>query len=193
MADVSRLAEIQAGMHRWVAYVQEYHIDEWADARQRLLGDTERLWHGLAHAPEHLDVLPTHLDHLDDFTRFQAYETTTRAREAVAIPDGVHLHYYAWEAERDAARAYDGLTMREAQGATPDADNERAAYQDQPSLMDRARAAAGYQDPPPAIAIETSDPELGPAWQAQLAALDARLDALSREGHQHAQRHGMGY
>jgi hypothetical protein len=194
MADDARLAEIQAGMHRWLAYVQEYHIDEWALDRRRLLGEAEGRWHGLLRAAETLDGLPTSLDHhLHTFTRAQEHDTAMRAREEVTIPEGVHLRYYAWEAEREAARAYDGLALHSTGMAVEAADSEHAAYQDQPSLMDRAREAAGYQDPPSEIAIDTSDADLGPTWQAQLAALDARLEALSREGHQHVQRQGMGY
>jgi hypothetical protein len=56
-----------------------------------------------------------------------------------------------------------------------------SASLDQPSLMDRAREAAGDQDPQSPLEIDTSDADMGPAWQAQLAALDTRLDARTRE------------
>jgi hypothetical protein len=81
-----------------------------------------------------------------------------------------------------------------------------------PSEQNEERSAAPWQPvseslgPPPAarmmgslperIEIDTSDGEMGETWQAQLAALDARLSALMEQvGDQaqaHQQSHGMG-
>jgi hypothetical protein len=185
MADVARPDAIQAGMHRWVAHVQAYHIDQWADDRQQMLADTEALWHGRLHAQESVGVVPAHLGYIQDFTRIQEDTNTRRAREDMAIPALGHLSYSAWQVARDDERARDLAGSERMQ--------ETMEYEDQPSLMDRAREAAGYQNPLPEIGIDTSDPELGATWEAQLAALDARLTDLSRESHHHAQRHGMGY
>jgi hypothetical protein len=181
MAEASRLAEIQAAMQRWVAYVQNYHIDQWADDRQQMLADTETVWDRRLHAQESVGSVPAQLGYIQDFTRIQKENHTSREREDVTMPEGLRVGSYAWQ------------TIRAAEMAAQDDDHERFAYQDQPSLMDRAREAAGYRNPPPEIGIDTNDPELGATWEAQLAALDARLDALSRESHQHAQRQGIGY
>jgi hypothetical protein len=83
---------------------------------------------------------------------------------------------------------------------------EQQAYEDRPydALEDRAHGmqpdyptqyAGSMGSAPDRIEIDTSDAEMGQRWQDQLAALDARLEALvqGQDPHRQHQQHGLRY
>src|SRR5262245_54864076 len=98
-------AQLAAGMARWLAYVQDYHIDEWRDDRYRIMDAAQNQWQELSKRDT-----PTSYEHqanLHDFVSGLERFHERRAHEAVAIPDGAHLNFYAWEAEREREARYE--------------------------------------------------------------------------------------
>jgi hypothetical protein len=222
--------DIHAGMQRWLGYVQDFHIDQWADERQLVLDQAEELWHARAQNPEDVERLPTHLDHLHAFTTSLAADRTVREGETLAIPDGAHLMYDAWDAahtqhaesrEPDAeaqGRAAEQRFFQEqdpqsvwyredlyhgAPGPDMESPEARQARQYDAWDVERPRETTSREpavDRSPfaletvgsVIEIDTSDTNMGERWQEQLAALDARIDALVTHGAAQEPEQGYG-
>jgi hypothetical protein len=97
-----------------------------------------------------------------------------------------------WAHSMNDPRAYHNLSVAEQQ-----------AYEARPYdvLEDRAHGmqrdyptqyAGSMGSAPDRIEIDTSDSDMGQRWQDQLAALDARLEALAQETPAHQQHHEQG-
>jgi hypothetical protein len=190
-------------MERWLAYVREYHVDDWAREHQQVLEHAQQGWQELGQGRAQLNDLPEHLQQLENFIQDVAMDRESREGQSVAIPENAHLNYYAWEAGRE-------QDLRDYEASLRDRESLEAAqarYREDWELSDAGitaeeRTIARYVEqesfqyrPPNSLEIDTSDDDLGEKWQAQLAALDARMEALAQESerHEQTQRQGVRY
>jgi hypothetical protein len=184
MAEQTQAEAIRAGMIRWQAYVEDFHIDQWATERQELFDSLQADWQGhaqpLALSPEGSN----YLGEVEEWTRVLHSVNEAREGEDVAISPGAHLTYYAWAAERDADPG----------DIPPEWEDD---FQVEPSRAEGMERDYETQytgilgHAPERIEIDTSDHDMGGKWTEQLAALDARLDKLTRETQTHEQAQTM--
>jgi hypothetical protein len=191
MAEPTQADQVRAGMERWLRYVQESHIDEWAADRKRLMQETQGAWQGVVDDPVHGDDLRESVALMQGLTQDLTQTNDSRDGMDVAIPPEDHLNAYRWEAERQADFAPFDLTEAE-ERAYEDAVYDRredVAHEDRD--YDTQYTGLMGSAPPDRIEIDTSDHDMGGRWTEQLAALEARLDALTRETQAQEQTMGM--
>ena len=204
---------IHEGMQRWLDYVREYHIDAWQYGQEQRLATIRGEWHGAVQEVVHVSELPGHFAALGGLTQRLAAGNDEHATMDVAIPDGAHLDYYAYEAaqhedlrieaelDRERVAAQDRLSDPDYAGEQAEQTFTEAYPNDDDEMLDVERPYATQYtgmlgSSPGRIEIDTSDTDMGGRWQDQLAVFEARLDLLAQEAdmqHHIDRMEGMSY
>src|SRR5262245_60945841 len=102
--------QLRDGMQRRLANVEDLPMSSRHDDRSQLLAATgePRHGHGLASPLCDVAAVQRQLEHLQGFTHGLEHDRGIRDGAEVAIPDGAHLKFYAWEAERERETRYEG-------------------------------------------------------------------------------------